>query len=157
MPVVPGVYVDAVRLSENGVARGNVERSRACVTAQNEKPGLAFRLQTPSGARRQIDPLEHEVGAGDEKGPLVRKPVRSRPKTGWSGVCHRNCFFDVKLALATVVEQTEGCVAALLDLGNDEPCADRVNCSGWNGNGVVWQDGVPHDKILDRAVVHCLT
>ena len=128
------VYDDAVRLSENGIARGNVERSGDGVTAQNEKPSLSFRLQTPSGARRQIDPLEHEVGAGNEKCALVRKPVRSRPKAGWSGDCHRDCFFDVKLALAPVIEQRRRCVAALL----------------------IWPLRVPRDRIIVRQARKCV-
>ena len=151
-----GVNVDAVRLSENGIGCGNVERSGDGTAAQDEKPGLSFRLQAPSGVWRQIDPLEHEVGAGDEKRPFVGEPVRSHPKMGRSGVCHRDCAFDVKLTLAAVIEQAERCVAALLDLCDDEPGADRVNRSGGHENDVVRQHGLPHDKIRDRAVVHGL-
>ena len=51
------VYVDAIRLRENGVAYGNVERSGASTTTDNEKPGLLFRFQAPSGVWRQIDPF----------------------------------------------------------------------------------------------------
>ena len=125
-------------------------------TAQNEKPGLSLRLETPSGVWRQIDPLEHEVGAGDEKCPFVGEPVRSYLKMGRSGVRHRDCAFDVKLTLPTVIEQAEGCVAALLDLGNDEPRADRVNRPGGHVDDVVRRHGLPYDKIRDRAVVHGL-
>ena len=39
-----GVYVDAVRLHENGVTYGTVERSGASATAENEKPSLAVAL-----------------------------------------------------------------------------------------------------------------
>ena len=126
-----GVNVDAVRLSENGIGCANFERSGNGIPAQNEKPGFSFRLQRPSGVWCQIDPLEHEVGAGDEKRSFVGEPVRTRPKTGRAGVCDRDCAFDVQLTLATVIEQPERCVAALLDLGNDEPRADRVNRTGW--------------------------
>ena len=70
-----GAYVDVVRLSEDGVGCSNVERSGDGSPAQNEKPGFSLSLQTPSGVLRQIDPLEHEVGIGDEKRPFVREPV----------------------------------------------------------------------------------
>ena len=59
----------------------------------------------------------------------------------------------MKLALPAVIEQTERCVAALLDLGNDEPRADRVDRSGRHEDDVVRRHGLPHDKIRDRAVV----
>jgi len=79
-----GVYVDAVRLHENGVTYGNVERSGASATAENEKPSLAVRSQAPSGVWRQIDPFEHECGTGNEKSPFVGEPVRLHPEIGRS-------------------------------------------------------------------------
>ena len=46
-----GANVDAVRLRENGITSDNVERSGDSTAAENEKPGLSFRFQTPSGIR----------------------------------------------------------------------------------------------------------
>ena len=63
--------VDAIRLHENGVTGGNVERSGAGATAENEKPSLAVRSQTPSGVWRQIDLFEHEMRIGNEQCPFV--------------------------------------------------------------------------------------
>ncbi len=77
-----GVYVDAVRLHENGVTYGNVERSGASATAENEKPSLAVRSQAPSGVWRQIDLFEHQCGTGNEKSPFVGEPVRLHPEIG---------------------------------------------------------------------------
>ena len=153
MPVGAGVYVDAVRLRENGVACGNVERSGAGAAAENEKPSLAFRLQAPGGVWRQIDPFEHEMRIGNEKRPFVGEPVRLHLEIGRSGVRHRDCVFDVKFTLPAVIEQTKRRIAALLDFRNDEPCADRVDRSGGHENNVVRRYGAPHDKIRDRAVV----
>jgi hypothetical protein len=79
-----GVYVDAVRLHENGVTYGNVERSGASATAENEKPSLAVRSQAPSGVWRQIDLFEHQCGTGNEKSPFVGEPVRLHPEIGRS-------------------------------------------------------------------------
>ena len=92
-------YVDAVRLSENGIGYANFERSGNRIATQNEKPGFSFCLQRPRGVWRQIDPLEHEVGAGDEKGSFVGEPVRTRPKSGWAGDCDRDGSFNVQLTL----------------------------------------------------------
>ena len=75
-------------------------------------------------------------------------------KMGRFGVCGGDCALDVELALATVIEQTERCVAALLDLRNDEPGANCVNRSGWHENDIVWPPRLPHDQIRDRAVFH---
>ena len=120
---------------------------------ENEKPGLSFRFQAPSGVWRQIDPFEHEVGIGDEQRSFVGEPVRPHLKLGRSGVRHRDRAFDVKLTLPAVIEQAERRVAALLDLCDDEARADRVNRSGGHGNDVARRHGPPHDKIRDRAVV----
>ena len=65
-----GVNVDAVRLREKGIARGNLERSGDSTAAENEKPGLSFRFQIPRGIWRQIDPLEHEMWVGNKKPPF---------------------------------------------------------------------------------------
>jgi hypothetical protein len=56
-----GVYVDPIRLRENGVTCGNVERSDAGTPVHNEEPGLSVCLQAPSGVWRQIYPFEYEV------------------------------------------------------------------------------------------------
>ena len=72
----PCLYVDAVRLRENGVADGDVELPGAGAAADNEQPGLAFRLEAERRARRQFDPFEHEVRVGYQKRPFVREPLR---------------------------------------------------------------------------------
>ena len=157
MPIGAGVYVDAVRLRKNGIARGNVERSGDGAAAENEKPSLSFRFQTPSGIWRQIDPFEYEVRVGNEKPPFGGKLARSHLKISRSGVRHRDGVFDVKFTLPPVIEQTECRVAPLLKFCNDEAGANRVNRSGRHENDVVCRHRVPHDKIRDRAVVDGLT
>ena len=128
-----GANVDAVRLSKNGIGYAQRRTIRQTASAaQNEKPGFSFRLQRPGGVWCQIDPLEHEVGAGNEKRSFVGKPVRTRPKSGRAGDCDRDGSFNVQLTLATVIEQPEGCFAALLDLGNDDARADCVNRTCWD-------------------------
>ena len=53
-----GVNVNMVRLGEYGIGK----RSRDAPAAQNEKPGLSFRLETPCPVRREIDPLQGLAG-----------------------------------------------------------------------------------------------
>ena len=54
------VNVDTVRLRKKGVALRNFERSGVSAAAENKKPSLPFRLQTPRGIWLQIDPFEYE-------------------------------------------------------------------------------------------------
>ena len=91
------------------------------------------------------------MGAGDEKHALVSKAVRPHPKRSRARICHRHCSLDVKFSLATMVEQAEGCLTALLDLSNYQPRADSVNCSGGDENDIVWEYGLPCDKISQSS------
>ena len=95
------------------------------------------------------------MGAGDEKHALVSKAVRPHTKRRRARICHRHCSLDVKFSLTAMVEQAEGCLTALLDLGDYQPRADCVNRPGGDENDIVWEYGLPHDKIRNGAVVHC--
>ena len=125
-----GMYLDAVRLREKGIARDNIERSGDGTAAENEKPSLSFRFQTPRGIWRQIDPLEYEMRAGNEQPPFGGKLARPHLKISRSGVRHHDGVFDVKFTLPAGIEQTERRIAALLEFCNDETGANRVNRSG---------------------------
>src|SRR5689334_16909792 len=150
-----GAYGDAVRLRENRIRSCDLQRSSEGIAAQHQKPGFPFRLQTPCGVRRQVDPLEHKVGAGDEKHAVVSKAVRPHPERSRARICHCYCTLDVKFSLAAMVEQPEGRLTALLDLGNYQPRADCVNRPSGDENDIVREYGPPRDKIRNRAVVHC--
>ena len=78
----------------------------------------------------------------------VRSEHESRPE-----VRHRDGVFDVKDTLPTVIEQAEGRVAPLLELGNDEACTNRVNRPRGHENHVVCGYGSPHNKVRDRPVL----
>jgi hypothetical protein len=51
-----GTYGDAVRLCENRIRSCDLQRSSEGIAPQHQKPGFSFRLQTPCGVRRQVDP-----------------------------------------------------------------------------------------------------
>ena len=150
------MYVDAVRLRENGVARGDVELPGAGAAADNEQPSLALRLEVDRGARRQFDPFEHEVRVGYQKRPLIREPSRFQANVGRPRVCHGDGICNVQLTLAAEIEHAERCVAALLDLRNHKTRADRVDGTGGNKNNIARQHRPPRDKTRDRAVVDSL-
>jgi hypothetical protein len=52
------VYIDAVRLHENGIACGNVERSGTGTAAENEKPSLSFGFPQSLEQLREISVLD---------------------------------------------------------------------------------------------------
>ena len=56
--------------------------------------------------------------------------------TGRSGIRHRNGILDMKFAPPAMIEKTKCRVAALLDLRDHKTCADRVDRSGRDENGV---------------------
>src|SRR5207253_8827754 len=58
----------------------------ACPTAETEKPSFSLSVEAPSGIRRQLDPLNHEVGTGNEQRPFVSELNRVSLDTGWSSV-----------------------------------------------------------------------
>ena len=132
---------------------GNVERSGASATAENEKPGLSFRFQIPGGIRCQIDALKYEVWVGNKQPPFGGELVRMHFKISRPGVRHQDGVFDVELAMPARIEQAECGVAALLEFCNDEAGANRMNRSAGNENNIVCRHRMPHDQIGDRVVV----
>ena len=139
--------------ANSALACGDLERSGHRAAAENEKPGLAFRLQGPGGVGGKIDPFEYEVWVGHEELAFSGKLARPHLKVSRSGVGHDDGIFDVKFTLPAGIEQPECRVAALLKFGNDEPGADRVNSAGGHENDVARRHRMPHDQIGDRAVV----
>ena len=130
------VQTDAIGLHKESIASGHVERFGADVTVKNEKPSFSLPVEAPSGIRRQLDPLNHEVRTGNEKRPFVSEPDRASLDMSWPSISGRDCVLDVKAALPPVIEETKRSVAALLDFRDDEPRADRVDRAGRHENGV---------------------
>ena len=137
--------VDAVRLRKNGIARANIERSRHGSAAENEKPSLAFRLQTPRGIWRKIELFEDEIWTGNQNRPFWGEPVLVHLKFSRSGIRDRDGIFNMKYTLATVIEYTECHITALLEFRDDEARANCVNRSSGNENDVARRYGLPHE------------
>src|SRR6202011_823111 len=64
-----------------------------------------------------------------------------------------NRLLGVKLTPAAMIEHPERRVAALLNLGDHEARADRVDRPGRDDDSVVRRHGLPANKVADRAVV----
>src|SRR6202011_132804 len=62
-----------------------------------------------------------------------------------------NRLLGVKLTPAAMIEHPERRVAALLNLGDHEARADRVDRPGRNNDNVVRRNGPPANKVADRA------
>jgi len=131
-----GAQDDAVGLHEESIASAHVGRFGTGATAENEKPSFSFPVEAPSGIRRQLDPLNHEVRTGNEQRPFVSELNRVSLDMGWSSVRGGDCILDVQGTLPTVIEETKRDIAALLDFRDDEPRADRVDRTGGHENGI---------------------
>ena len=69
-----------------------------------------------------------------------------------AGIGDRQCVFDMQFALPAMIEQAIGRVAALLDLGDDQPAANGMDRARRHEDGLAGLDVAPGDQILDRAV-----
>ena len=49
----------------------------------------------------------------------------------------------MKFALSTIIIDAKCRIAALLDFGNDESRANRMNCAGWNEKAVTRENSPP--------------
>ena len=150
------VNVEAVRLREQGITHGDLARIGDTSTADNEKPGFSFGIQTPGGIWSEIDPFEFKVRAGNKKGSLRGQLPRPHLTIGRSGVRHHRGIFYVKFTLGRN-RKTECHVAPLLEFRNDETRAYGVNRSCRDKNHVARQHPAPYDEIGDRAVFGGLT
>ena len=131
-----GVQANAVGLHEESIASAHVERVGAGVTAENEKPSFSLPVEAPSGIRRQLNPLKHEVRTGNEQRPFVSQLIRVSLDMSWPSVRGRDCILDVKGTLPPVIEETKRGVAALLNFCDDEPRADRVDRASGHEDGI---------------------
>ena len=68
------------------------------------------------------------------------------------GRCHGDGIFDVQFPLPSIVEQPERGVTVLLDFGEYDARADRVNGPGRNEDDVALMNRVPMHDVRDRAV-----
>ena len=60
-------------------------------------------------------------------------------------------LIQVQLARASVVIETVDHVGVLLDLAQDQACADRVHGAGRDEEGVAWPGVEPLEKALNFA------
>src|SRR6187397_2790513 len=90
--------------------------------------------------------------AGDQNRPLGSEAdgMTWRPKRKDVGDC--DAVVDVQFTLSAVVEQAECRVAALLNLGEHDTGADRVDGAGRNEDDVAFRNRTPLNQINDRAI-----
>ena len=81
----------------------------------------------PLRARRSIDLLKDEVGGGDEKRSSRSQSLREGTSRRHPGIGDRDGLLNMQIPGPSIVEQTEGRVATLLDLGDHETGPDGVD------------------------------
>ena len=132
-----GAYGHTLRLRE--------KRIRSCEPPETQRghcrstPEARFPVLPPD---TNVEFADRSILSSTKWGPETRsdafvgKVVRPHSERGRARICHRHCSLDVKFSLAAMVEQAEGCLTALLDLGNDQPRADCVNRPGGDENDI---------------------
>ena len=90
--------------------------------------------------------------ARDQNRPLKSEAdgITWRPKR--PGVGNGYAIVDVQFTLSAVVEQAECRVAALLNLGEHDAGADRVDGAGRNEDDIAFRNRTPLNQINDRAI-----
>ena len=111
---------------------------------------LGFEL--PVRIRREIDPLQDELWAGDEQGSDMAQAPRNGLAFRWPRVRHRHGLVHMKLPLSPIVEKAERRVASLLDFRNHEPRAYGVDRTGGNENDIVLRNAAPLNQVQNRAI-----
>ena len=123
------------------------------VPSDNQEPGLPLGVERPARIRRQVDPLENEIRAGDEQGSGIGQTPLDRLTCGRPRICRRDGIVHVDFALPAMVEQTIRRVAALLDFGQHESRADGVDGAGRDKDDIVLADRVPLNQVRDRTIL----
>src|ERR1051325_11814813 len=139
-PALADLNCRMVVLGKNRAGCGDIERTDLCVSPHRIYPGLAVRSEIPEGPRWQIPLLEHKVRVGNEKAPGIGKSARDRLAGRRTGICCCDRSIDVKLALASVVEDPKCGVTSLLDFDNHKSRTDRMDRSSRDENDVVSLD-----------------
>ena len=96
---------------------------------------------------------KHEIGARGEQGPAIAEALWNRLPFGGARIGDRHRPVDVNLALPAIVEHAKRRIASLLDFGDRQARADRVNRAGGDVDDIVLQNAAPQNQIRDRAVL----
>jgi len=89
----------------------------------------------------KIDPLKHKMRVGDEHRSGGGETSWRALNSNRPGIGNRDGAVFVQFALPAVIEQPEGRVAALLNLGQHDAGADGVDRAGRNEDDVALAAG----------------
>ena len=141
-----------VRFQENGVTERQPRQAELGVTFDRQKPGFFRCVEHPNGTRSKVNLLQSKVRIDGEDHSRVAQSFGRRLMFARPGRCHGDGVFDVQFPLPSIVKQPERGVTVLLDFGENDAGADRVNGSGRNKNDVAFMNRVPMHDVGDRAV-----
>src|SRR5260370_34030048 len=100
-------------------------------------------MECPIRSRRKIDALKYKMRVCDQGRSNGGETLWTGLSSNRPGIGNGDGAVFVQLALPAIVEQTEGRVATLLNLGKHNAGAYRVNCAGRYDDDVVFGDRAP--------------
>ena len=130
-----------VGFQENGVTKRQRRQDELGVTFDSQNPGFFRCVEHPNRTRSEVNLLQSKVRIDDEGDSRVAQSFRRRLRFAGPGRCHGDGVFNVQFPLPSIVKQPEGSVTVLLDFGENDAGADRVNGSGRNKNNVALRTG----------------
>ena len=122
------------------------------MAAQDKQPGLVLRPNRPLRAWNSIDLFKDEVGGGDEKRSSRFESLREGTSRRPPGIGDRDGLFNVQRTRSSIIKETKGCVAALLDFGDHETGSDGVNGASRNIDDIATRNLSPSDPLGNRSV-----
>ena len=113
------------------------------MAVESENPSFRIGEQRPARTLGQLNPLEHKMLTRDQNRPLESQAggMTWRPKREGVGDCYAIVY--VQFTVSAVVEQAECRVAALLNLGEHDAGAERVDGAGRNEDDIALRNRTP--------------
>src|ERR1700742_1736058 len=141
-----------ISFQENGVTKRQPRQAELGVTFDSQNPGLFRRVEHPNGTWNKVNLLQSKVRIDGEGHSRVAQSFGGRLMSEGARRCDGDGIFDMQFPLSSIVKQSERSVTALLDFGENNAGADRVNGSGRNKNDVAFMDRMPMHDVGDCTV-----
>ena len=136
------VHSYALSVDEDRFTAGDMKQVEPGLSLHQKHPDLAVGIDLPIREGGKVDLLEDEIGARCNDEPCRRQAFRR-------GLCRRgsrdgraNGGIRMQFAITAMVEQSKRRVAALLNLGDHESGANRVNGAGRDDNRLTCMDNL---------------
>ena len=136
------VHSYALSVDEDRFTAGDMKEVEPSLSLHQKYPDLAVGIDLPFREGGKIDLLEDEIGTRCNHEPCRRQSFRRSLCRRGSRDGRANGGIRMQFAITAMVEQSKRRVAALLNLGDHESGANRVNGAGRNDNRLTCMDNL---------------